>query len=123
MEWVAVSGLIMSTDTPSITAILLLTDVPSIKVKASGSGVHIDGSTVSATVVTEGNYVGAGPFTANYPATSTKSKAEGSLVLRENDESETITATVTNTVSPFDSKDITFKAVISSAGQTKVRSN
>jgi len=110
----------MLPDDPSVVAILLITTPPSSKTKISGGGVYLDGATVAATTVTSGTYAGTGPFTADFVTTANKVNDNGEYVLRLGDTSEDITASLTNTVSPFDPKDFVFKAEITNAGQTKV---
>ena len=55
------------------------------------------------------------------PPTATKTKAEGKLVLRQNDQSETIKAIPKIPGSPPVDYPISFKCAVLSAGQTKVK--
>jgi len=123
MEYIAVDGLTLAPQ--GIVSIgagaLVITSVPSIKVKAGGKGVYKTPLTftlagANATGYDPGTVVTVG--SGSMPATAAKCKADGILVMRENDQvvGVTMTGTIGGTPTPFVE---TWK--ITSAGQTKVR--
>ncbi len=98
--------------------------VPSSKVKAVGNGVLKDGYQITVTAITDSG-AGAtipdpGPYTVAFSATATKDKADGSLVLREDDVTAVISATPQIPGSPPVTFPVQFKYKISAAGQSKV---
>ena len=103
------------------------TGVASLKVKAGGQGVLKDGHGLMASAITDpgagATIPDAGPYSVSFTATATKVKADGSLVLRTDDETGTINAFPQIPGSPPIPFPVTFKYKISSAGQTKVQGN
>lgn len=102
------------------------TGTPSVKCKA-GSGMLKHGYGISVTAITDPG-AGAtipdpGPYTASYSATATKVKADGTLVLRLDDETGVINATPQIPGSPPTNYPVAFKYKITSAGQIKVKGN
>lgn len=101
------------------------TGVASAKVRADGSGVLKDGYGLTVTGITDPG-AGAttpdpGPYNVSFSATATKVKADGTLVLRQDDESGTINATPQIPGTPPVAYPVSFKYVITDAGQVKVR--
>lgn len=108
---------------PGISADVVKTGVPSIKVKVGGSGVVNHGFSI---VVTNIKTVAAsipdpGPYTVSYQATATKVKADDNLVLRERDETEVINAMPHIPGMPPVPMPVSFKYQITAAGQLLVR--
>ena len=108
----------------SPTGAYVNTGTPSLKVKAGGAGVVKHGFGLSVSGVTDPG-AGAtipdpGPFTSSYSATALKVKADGTLVLRQDDESGVINATPQIPGSPPVPWPVSFKYKISVAGQLKV---
>lgn len=125
MENIVTSDMVLVPDDPLVTCTINLTGTPSTKVKAVGSGVCADGFTIAVSGIT---YPSAGAttpdpttYTVALNSTATKNKAEGSLVLLEGDESDTIDAVPVIPGSPPTSYNVSFKVVITGAGQTKVK--
>jgi hypothetical protein len=100
------------------------TGVASLKVKAEGGGVLKDGYGLTVTAITDPG-AGAtipdpGPYNVSFSSTGSKVKADGTLVLREGDETDVISASPQIPGSPPVVFPVSFKYVINSAGQTKV---
>lgn len=120
-ELIAVQGLTLAPQGIVSGGVLVITSVPSIKVKANGNGVY--SGSLSFTLV-GADATGYDPGTvatvgvASISASGAKVKDGGSLVMRENDQSLTIamTGTVSGTPTPF-----TEAWKITAAGQTKVK--
>lgn len=101
------------------------TGVPSAKVKApaGGNGIIKHGYGITVSAITD---PGAGatipdpvPYNVSYSAQAVKVKADGSLVLRLDDETGVINAIpIIPPSTPFP---VSFKYKITSAGQTKVK--
>lgn len=127
LKFIAVEGMTVIPDDPNVIATIAITGAPSIKTKAGGSGVYKDGLQISVSVITYPT-AGAtipdpGPYTATISATAEKVKADGTLVLRVDDETGIINATpqippTPPNVDPIDFP-ISFKVKISIAGQLK----
>lgn len=105
--------------------VVVETGVPSAKVKAGGQGVCKDGFGLSVSAVTDPG-AGAtipdpGPFSAQFSATATKVKADGTLVLRQDDQTGIISATPKIPGSPPTPFPVQFRYKIAVAGQTKVK--
>ena len=101
--------------------IVVDTGVPSLKVKAGGVGVLKDGYGLSVSGITD---PGAGAtipdpvtYTPSYSAQASKVTADGSLVLRLDDETGIINATPM--IPPSTPFPVAFKYKITSAGQIK----
>lgn len=102
------------------------TGTPSLKVKApaGGAGVIKDGYGITVTAITDPG-AGAtipdpGPYNVSYSAQALKVKADGTLVLRLDDETGTVNATPQIPGSPPTPFPVAFKYKITSAGQIKV---
>jgi hypothetical protein len=100
------------------------TGTPADKVIESGKKVLLDGHTLSVSAITDPG-AGAtipdpGPYTATFNATSQKSKENGTLLLRVDDETDIINANPQIPGSPPVVYPVAFKFRIVSAGQTKV---
>lgn len=121
-ELVAVEGLTLADDTAGNTTTVAVapTAVPSTKVKAEGKGVYAGGLDIQIASGSgvPGSCVLAAPVLDTIDPTAAKTKAEGALVMRQED-SKTIQATG---VPPGGgSCPLTFTIRISDAGQTKVK--
>lgn len=124
LKLIAVSGMTVQVSDPTVVATITITGSPSLKVKAEGNGVYKDSLGVTVTAITVPS-AGAtipdpGPYNVTFSATAQKVKADGSLVLRVDDETGTINATpkIPSTPSPIDFP-VSFKIEISNAGQSK----
>lgn len=103
------------------------TGTPSVKVKAGGQGAIKHGYGLSVSAITDPG-AGAtipdpGPYSTTFSATATKVKADGTLVLRADDETGVISATPQIPGSPPVPFPVQFKYKISSAGQSKDNAN
>lgn len=121
---VANQGFSYSISDPLVVATVLKTGVPSVKCKA-GSGICKDGFGMSVSVITVPS-AGAtipdpGPYSVQFGATAAKVKADGSLVLRKDDETGMVNATPQIPGTPPVPYPVSFKLTISDAGQAKVR--
>lgn len=122
-EFVAVQGLTLSPEGIVSGGVLTITSLPSVKVSAEGSFVY---SGSLEFTLTGANATGYDPGTvmtvgtAVILPTATKSKVDGSLVMRENDSNPTVamTGTISGTPTPF-----VEPWKITAAGQTKVLAN
>lgn len=106
--------------------VLVNTGIPSIKVLAEGAGVLKDGFTVLVSAITDNGLGATTPdpvsYVATFSATTTVAKADGTLVLRVDDETGIINAMPIVPAGPT-STPTSFKLVITDAGQTTVLSN
>ena len=96
----------------------------SLKVKAGGQGVIKNGYGLTVSAITDPG-AGAtipdpGPYSVSFSATAAKVKADGTLILRADDETGIISATPQIPGSPPTPFPVQFKYKISSAGQSKV---
>jgi hypothetical protein len=85
-KFFAVDGMSIDFVSSSDSGDLSITGTPSTKYKAEGNGVYQNGTTVSVSNF-ENDNVENGTGTGAFIATSTKNKAEGLFVLREDDQS------------------------------------
>jgi len=108
-----------------VQATIVVSPPTGIKVKAEAKLVHRDGDQITVTNITVPT-AGAtipdpGPYDVAMVATATKDKAEGIEVLREDDHSETISATPKIPGSPPVDYPVSFKCIVSVAGQIKAK--
>ena len=108
----------------SPNAVVVDTGTPSLKVKAGGSGVIKHGYGLTVSAITDPG-AGAtipdpGPYNVSFSATAAKVKADGTLVLRQDDETGIVSATPQIPGSPPTPFPVQFKYKISNAGQSKV---
>ena len=122
---IAVQGCVISHGTGSTISggVFTITSIPSTKVRAEGKGVYaekIDFTFAggSEPTVTSGTVEGSGSI----PATATKNKSEGKLVVREGD-TGTLTGTGENPSPPPTTLPLTGPVEVSFAGQTKVKAS
>ena len=117
---VAVQGctLQISGVTPGVATI---TTSPSTKGKAGGIGVYRGTVSVSLSVCSNGTFIQSGPASGDFILTATKNKADGQLVLREDDETGSISVPMQNSVSPFNSSSFPVTVKITNAGQSKAK--
>jgi hypothetical protein len=113
---------------PGIQATVLMTGTPSAKgLKPGGPGICKDGYTFTVTnvlVPTSGATIpDPGPYNKAFNATAQKARCENKFVLREDDISDTISATPQIPGSPNVSFPVSFCLKIVSAGQNSVSSN
>jgi hypothetical protein len=102
-----------------LTANFSITSFPKFKVKAEGNPVYSGNMTVLVSGVTTATCTQTGPpVPAIITPTATKVKAEGSLVIREDDESAQISIPGTTGSTGCT---ILLTAVVSDAGQTKAK--
>lgn len=124
MTLIAVNGCTFIPDDPLVVCTITPTGTPSIKSKCEGNGILKDGYTVSVTAITYPS-AGAtipdpGPYIVGFSTGATKVKADGTLVLLQDDLTTTINATPQIPGSPPTPYPISFKIKISVAGQTTV---
>ena len=129
---VAVQGMTVIVDQstvipPGFPVVATIVVVPptGTKVKATSKLVHRDGDEITVTAITVPS-AGAtipdpGPHTVELENTATKTKAEGIEVLVLGDHSETVSATPKIPGSPPVDYPVSFKCIISDAGQTKAK--
>jgi hypothetical protein len=121
----AVEGMNVVTNPSTVTAVMAVAAPTGTKCKATAT-MHRDGDTVTVTAITvpsaSATIPDPGPYTVGFIATAAKCKAEGVLVLRQGDESETINATpqIPGSPDPVDYP-VSFTVKITAAGQTKVK--
>ena len=110
-------------DNASVSATLNLNKVKAEKGKVSGSSILLQGTQGIVTNITSNGATipDIGPYTLTIKSTVKKVKAERKLVLLEGDQSDKVTATPQIPENPPTNYPVTFKLVIQSAGQTKVR--
>ena len=118
-EFFAVDGMTIDFVSSSDSGDLTITGSPSTKYKADGGGVYKNGTTVSVSNF-ENDNVQAGSGTGAFVATSTKNKAEGQFVLRENDQA-ILSGTGTNKNPPPATLPFTSTIEITDPNNTKVR--
>ena len=126
LKLIAVEGMTIQFSDPTIVATVVITGSASIKSKAEGFGVYKDGLSISVSNITSpsngATIPDPGPYTENFSATALKTKADGELVLRVDDETGTINATpkIPSTPTPIDFP-VSFEVQVSAAGQTKAK--
>jgi hypothetical protein len=108
-----------------VVASIAVAPPTSLYVKCEGKLVHRDDDKITVTAITVPG-AGAtipdpGPYTVDLNATAQYVKAEGKLVLRVDDQSDTVNATPQIPGSPPTDYPVSFKCVITVAGQTKVK--
>lgn len=125
MKLIAVDGATLVPDDPLVVCTITPAGVPSITCKAETKGMLKDGYNVVVSAIT---YPSAGatipdpaPYPAAFATTATKVKADGTLVLLQDDLTATINAVPQIPGSPPTPYPIAFKIKISVAGQTKVK--
>ena len=112
---------------PGTVVATIMTSPPTgVKVLAGGTLVHRHADTISVSAITVPS-AGAtipdpGPYVVALQATGTKVLAEGVLVLRQNDQSEVISAIPQIPGSPPTNYPVSFKCIISVPGQVKALS-
>jgi len=124
-EQVAVSGmtLIIVEGSPTpVFGTILITGSPSVKNKA-GSGIYKDNLAIQVTNITSppATIPDPGPKNSNIIATAAKVEADGVLVLRRGDKTGIINAIPKIPGSPPVDYPVTFKVMITVAGQIKVK--
>lgn len=122
---IAVDGATFVPDDPLVVCTIAPSGVPSITCKAENKGMLKDAYQVLVSAITYPS-AGAtipdpGPYPAAFTAGATKVKADGTLVLLQDDLTGTINATPQIPGSPPTPNPISFKIKISVAGQTTVK--
>jgi hypothetical protein len=130
LELVAVEGMTVIVDptspSPPGAVVATITVNPATGTKVSaGALVHRDGDQISVSAITVPS-AGAttpdpGPYVVALNATATKTKAEGTEVLRQDDVSDVINAVPVIPGSPPVNYPVSFTCKISVAGQMKVK--
>ena len=124
--------LVVTEDNPpgTVVATITIAGAPSIKSKAGGKGVYLDGLQLQITNITAPSAGATLPDPASVPplfypavlsASALKVKADNKLVLRVNDVTSVISATPLIPGSPPVNYPVTFKVKVSNAGQIKVK--
>ena len=132
LKKVAVQGMTVTidatTETPpgaSVAGAIAVAPPTGTKAKAEAKLIHRDGDqiTVSGITAPGGGAITPDPgsYTVPLNATATKTKAEGTEVLRVDDQSDTINAVPVIPGSPPVNYPVSFKCVISDPGQAKVK--
>lgn len=121
----AVLGMVLVPSDPNVVCTIVVTGLPSTRLKADNLGVYLDGTMITVTAITVPS-AGAtipdpGPYNVPLNATATRTKSEGTLVLREGDESDIITTTTFPQIpgTPPTPYPVSFSIVIDSAGQIR----
>jgi len=127
MKNIVVNGFTISISNSQIVATIVPSGTPSVKCKATGLGICKDQFSVVVTNITlptaGATIPDPGPYTFNFSASSTKCKAESTLVLLEGDTTQDLTATPQIPGSPPTPYPVLFHLVAQAAGQTKVKGN
>ncbi|NIV93787.1 hypothetical protein GWN42_13560 [candidate division KSB1 bacterium] len=132
LKLIAVQGMTVITDPtttipplfPNVVATIVVAPPTGIKNKGENKLVHRDGDQITVSAITVPAAGATIPDPASYTvplnATALKTKAEGVLVLRQDDQSDLISATpqIPSTPDPIDYP-VSFKCKISVAGQIK----
>ena len=132
LRLIAVAGVVVIVDSTTVippgtvVATIVVNPPTGLKVRAEAKLVHRDGDQIVVSAITVPG-AGAtipdpGPYTVAMNATALKTKAEGLEVLREGDQSDVINATPQIPGSPSPAPyPVSFKCVVQTAGQTKVK--
>jgi len=134
LKLIAVQGMTVVTDPtttipplfPNVVATIVVAPPTGVKVKAEAKLVHRDGDQITVSAITV-PAAGAttpdpGPYTVKLEATAVKDKAEGVEVLRQDDQSEVISATPKIPTTPTPTEyPVSFRCKISVAGQIKAK--
>lgn len=120
MKEIAVQGMTLGYSSPITGSAPTVVGIPSIKVKAESKGVYKDTLAVLVPVgITDAaNCVSTAPFPTTIVATAQKTKADGTFVLRVDDESAQLS--IPGLIGGSSACTISTKVVIDDAGQTKV---
>lgn len=132
LELIAVQGMTVIVDQTTVNppgfavvATIVVNPPSSTKCKGEGKPMHRDGDTITVsaiTVPTAGATIpDPGPYSPAMNAAAQYVKAEGTLVLREGDLSDTINATPQIPGSPPTDYPVSFKCIVQAANQTKVK--
>lgn len=130
LELIAVQGMTVTADqttvVPPVTPVVVTIVVsPPTGTKTLATAlVHRDGDQITVSAITVpaagATIPDPGPYNVAMEATATKVISEGTVVLREGDQSEIINATPQIPGSPPTDYPVSFNCVVSVAGQTKV---
>lgn len=120
----AVLGMSLVPSDPTVQCTIVVTGVPSTRLKADNLGVYLDGTMLAVTAITVpsagATIADPGPYNVPLNATAMRTKSDSTLVLREDDESDMINATPQIPGSPSPTPyPVSFTIVIDSAGQTR----
>ena len=121
---IAVEGMILITNPPNVVATIDINSLPSIRLKADGKKVFLDGTqiTVTAISIPPAPAVDPGPHMVTLNATGQRVKTGGILPLREGDESSSIIPDFPNpSPLPDTLPGPPFTIKILSAGQTRAK--
>lgn len=125
LKELAVLGMTLQTNPSTVVATMVMVSSPSTVTKAEAKGVYVDGDQVSVSAITVPS-AGAtipdpGPYVVPFNAQAVKNKSEGDLVLRLDDETDTINATPMIPGDPNTPYPVSFTIKIVNANQTKVK--
>lgn len=122
---VAVQGFTYEISDATVMATVVLTGVPSLKLKSAHMGACLDQFSAIISVITKtpATIPDPGPYTVNFSATALKLKDGMKFVLRVDDVTGDIIATPQVPGNPPSPSPCTFHLKITDAGQTKLRSN
>lgn len=132
LELVAVQGMTVVVDQTTVNppgsavvATIVVNPPSSTKCRGESKLMHRDGDTITVSAITvptaNATIADPGPYTVGMNAAAQYVKAEGALVLREGDLSDTINATPQIPGSPPTDYPVSFKCIVQVAGQTKVK--
>lgn len=110
---------------PAPGAVAPLPALGTTKVKATGFEVVVEGDQIQVSAISTNiaTIPDPGPYLADLTAQQAKVKAEGSDILTIDDRSATISATPQIPGSPPTNHPITFKCIVTDAGQDKAKIN
>lgn len=119
---IAVEGMVMTFTPATVTGVITITGVPSLKSKATSLGIYKDGLSVSVAAPTDSatQMVGTGAGVGSFISTAIKTKADSTPVLLEGDVTGTITVPAVHAVTGVPGT-VVFTLTINSAGQIKVQ--
>jgi hypothetical protein len=118
---IAISGMTLTISPSTVTGVISITSPPSTRVNAGSAGVYRGPVIINVTGVTQGDFIAASPVPGTLQPTATKGRAESQFLLREGDKASGLSTTGTHSSSGTTTP-INFEVEVTSAGQTKDRS-
>jgi hypothetical protein len=126
-EFIAIESMTLVSSDPTVVCSISLLPTAQNKAKILSAKIHVDGDQITVSAITlpgvKATIPDPGPYTVSLNATAAKVKAGGTLVLRQNDESDTINATPQVPGSPPVEVACSCNCKIANAGQNKVKGN
>jgi hypothetical protein len=122
---IAVDGMTLTFDPPTVQGSISIAGVPSLKSKQDGNGVYLDGLSIVISGVTNppagATIPDPVPANGTLDSTATKTKDGGILVLLEGDTTGDITSNPLIPGSPPTPSPVIYKIKIQTAGQVKAK--